>query len=87
MHFHSQKCFFLSLNEVDLSCAIIALLLLSPLLLIIALAVKISDPKTYYLSKLAWVKMESFTVYKFRAYTDAEEQRLSRIQRIWHYLK
>jgi lipopolysaccharide/colanic/teichoic acid biosynthesis glycosyltransferase len=79
MH-HSQKNVlrYIIKRTVDLSCAIIALLLLSPLLLIIALAVKISDHKGPIIFKQTRVGKNGklFTMYKFRSmYADAEERK------------
>lgn len=62
----------------DLTCTITALLVLSPLLLCIALAVKISDPKGPIIFKQKRVGKNGrlFTMYKFRSmYSDAEERK------------
>jgi lipopolysaccharide/colanic/teichoic acid biosynthesis glycosyltransferase len=79
MH-HSQKKVwrYVIKRTFDLTCTTIALLLLSPLLLIIALAVKISDPKGPIIFKQTRVGKNGklFTMYKFRSmYADAEERK------------
>lgn len=63
---------------VDLSCTSIALVVLSPLLLFCALAVKISDHKGPVIFKQTRVGRNGklFTMYKFRSmYVDAEERK------------
>ena len=63
---------------VDLSCTSIALILLSPVFLFCAIAVKISDPKGPVIFKQTRVGRNGklFTMYKFRRmYVDAEERK------------
>ena len=63
---------------VDLSCTSIALILLSPVFLFCAIAVKISDPKGPVIFKQTRVGRNGklFTMYKFRSmYVDAEERK------------
>ena len=63
---------------VDVFCTSLALLILSPLLLFCALAVKISDPKGPIIFKQTRVGRNGklFTMYKFRSmYVDAEERK------------
>ena len=63
---------------VDVSCSSLALIVLSPLLLFCALAVKISDHKGPVIFKQTRVGKNGrlFTMYKFRSmYVDAEERK------------
>ena len=63
---------------VDLSCTSIALILLSPVFLFCAIAVKISDPKGPVIFKQTRVGRNGklFTMYKFRSmYVDADERK------------
>lgn len=63
---------------VDLSCTSVALILLSPVFLFCAIAVKISDPKGPVIFKQTRVGRNGklFTMYKFRSmYVDADERK------------
>lgn len=79
MH-HSQKGFWRHVikRSFDLTCTVFALIVLSPLLLGCAIAIKISDPKGPVIFKQQRVGKNGkpFTMYKFRSmYADAEERK------------
>jgi exopolysaccharide biosynthesis polyprenyl glycosylphosphotransferase len=53
---------------IDVSVSILALILLSPLLLITAIRIKLSSPGTvFYLQERIGLKGKPFTIYKFRS--------------------
>lgn len=63
---------------IDVSCVSLALIVLSPILLFCALAVKLSDPKGPIIFKQTRVGKNGklFTMFKFRSmYVDAEERK------------
>lgn len=63
---------------IDVACVSLALIVLSPVLLFCALAVKLSDPKGPIIFKQTRVGKNGklFTMYKFRSmYVDAEERK------------
>lgn len=64
-------------RSIDIAGAAFGILLLSPILLICALAVKLSDPRGPFIFKQKRVGLNGrhFTMYKFRSmYTDAEKR-------------
>lgn len=77
-HPHTIKFRHIIKRTTDLICASLALIILSPLLLFCALAVKLSDPKGPVIFKQTRVGRNGklFTMYKFRSmYVDAEERK------------
>ena len=77
-HPHTIKFRHVIKRTTDLICASLALIILSPLLLFCALAVKLSDPKGPVIFKQTRVGRNGklFTMYKFRSmYVDAEERK------------
>ena len=77
-HPHTIKFRHVIKRTTDLICASLALIILSPLLLFCALAVKLSDPKGPVIFKQTRVGRNGklFTMYKFRSmYVDAEEHK------------
>jgi lipopolysaccharide/colanic/teichoic acid biosynthesis glycosyltransferase len=77
-HPHKIRFRHIIKRTVDVTCSSIALIVLSPLLLFCALAVKISDPKGPVIFKQTRVGRNGtlFTMYKFRSmYADAEERK------------
>ncbi len=78
VHPHTIRYRHIIKRVVDLACTSLALVVLSPLLLFCALAVKISDPKGPIIFKQIRVGRNGklFTMYKFRSmYADAEERK------------
>jgi len=78
VHPHKIRIRHIIKRTVDVTCSSIALIVLSPLLLFCALAVKISDPKGPIIFKQTRVGKNGalFTMYKFRSmYVDAEERK------------
>lgn len=77
-HPHKIRFRHMVKRVADLICTCAALVILSPLLLFCALAVKISDPKGPIIFKQTRVGRNGrlFTMYKFRSmYADAEERK------------
>ena len=68
---------------LDVSCSLIALLLLSPVLLLVTIMIKVEDPKGPVLFKQIrnGIHLSTFEMYKFRSmYIDAE----ARVEELMH---
>ena len=68
---------------LDVSCSLIALILLSPVLLLVTIMIKVEDPKGPVLFKQIrnGIHLSTFEMYKFRSmYIDAE----ARVEELMH---
>lgn len=68
---------------LDVSCSLIALILLSPVLLLVTIMIKVEDPKGPVLFKQVrnGIHLSTFEMYKFRSmYIDAE----ARVEELMH---